>query len=68
MGLFSVEGTFLEIVFKNSLYSGVFAMAVGLILVLIVSLFTKKTLPRNIEAKFECYDEQVVTTRNDSLG
>ena len=68
MGLFSVEGTFLEIVFKNSLYSGVFAMAGGLILVPIVSLFTKKTLPRNIESKFECYDEQVVTTRNDSLG
>lgn len=68
MGLFSVQGTFLEIVFRNSLYSGVFAMVGSLILVPIVSLFTQKTLPRNIKAKFACYDEQVVTTKNDSLG
>ncbi|MEE1219454.1 MAG: sodium:solute symporter [Ruminococcus sp.] len=68
IGVFSVEGTFLEIVFKNSLQSGVFAMVGGLILVPIVSLFTQNTLPRNVKAKFECYDEKVVTTKNDSLG
>ena len=68
LGVFSVEGTFLELVFKNSLQSGVFAMVGGLILVPIVSLFTQKTLPRNIKAKFECYNEKVVTTKNDSLG
>ncbi len=58
----------LGFVFKNSLYSGVFAMLGGLILVPIVSLFTKKTMPRNIEAKFDCYNEKVVTSKKDSLG
>lgn len=68
MGLFSVEGTFFEFIFTNSLYSGVFAMIGGFILVPIVSLFTQKTLPRNIKAKFECYDAKVVTTKKGSLG
>lgn len=58
----------LNFVFTNSLYSGVFAMVGGLILVPIVSLFTKKTLPSNVEEKFSCYDVQVVTNMKDSLG
>lgn len=60
--------TILGFIFKNSLYSGVFAMVGGLLLVPIVSVLTKKTLPRNINAKFECYDEKVVTSKKDSLG
>ena len=55
-------------VFTNSLYSGVFAMVGGLIIVPIVSLFTKKTLPKNIEEKFDCYNATVVTNVKDSLG
>lgn len=43
-------------------------MAGGLILVPIVSLFTQKTLPSNVDDKFSCYDVQVVTNQNDSLG
>ncbi len=42
-------------IFTNSLYSGVFAMLGGLILVPIVSLLTKKTLPDGIDKKFACY-------------
>ena len=69
VGLISVKGIpVLEFVFTNSLYSGVFAMVGGLILVPIVSLFTQKTLPDNIEAKFSCYEKTVVTNQKISLG
>ncbi len=69
VGLISVKGVpVLEFVFTNSLYSGVFAMVGGLILVPIVSLFTQKTLPDNVEGKFSCYEETVVTNQKTSLG
>lgn len=68
VGWITIDGGILGFVFKNSLFSGVFAMVGGLILVPIVSLITKKTLPRNIEAKFECYNAQVITNKKDSLG
>ena len=45
----------LSFVFTNSLYSGVFAMVGGLVLVPIVSLLSQKTLPGNIDDKFACY-------------
>lgn len=69
VGWLSVKGIpVLSFVFTNSLYSGVFAMVGGLILVPIVSLLTQKTLPENIEEKFECYEQSVVTNKKDSLG
>ncbi len=69
MGLINVSGiSVLEVVFKTSLHSGVFAMLGGLIIVPIVSAFTKKTLPDNIEEKFECYEHTVVTNKKSSLG
>ena len=69
VGWLSVKGVpVLEFVFTNSLYSGVFAMVGGLILVPIVSLLTQKTLPDNIEDKFSCYEKTVVTNQKTSLG
>lgn len=69
VGLFSVaEIPVLNFVFANSLYSGVFAMLGGLILVPIVSLLSKKTLPANVNEKFSCYDVPVMTNKKDSLG
>ncbi len=69
VGWFSVADIpVLSFVFTNSLYSGVFAMLGGLILVPIVSLLTQKTLPSEVEGKFICYEEQVVTNKKDSLG
>ena len=58
----------LSFVFTNSLYSGVFAMVGGLILVPVVSLFTQNTLPEKVEQKFECYNQTVVAKKKDSLG
>jgi len=58
----------LAFVFKNSLYSGVFAMVGGLILVPLVSLFTQKTKPENVDAMFECYNATKTVEITDSLG
>ncbi len=58
----------LSFVFKNSLYSGVFAMVGGLILVPVVSLFTQKTAPKNVEEKFACYRRTATVEVTDSLG
>ncbi len=56
VGWLSVKGIpVLGFVFTNSLYSGVFAMVGGLVLVPIVSLLTQKTLPENVDEKFVCY-------------
>ncbi len=68
VGLVKITTPILSFVFTNSLYSGVFAMVGGLILVPIVSLLTQKTKPTNIDEKFNCYDAKVVTNKKDSLG
>lgn len=66
--LFTPTTPILSFVFTNSLYSGVFAMVGGLVLVPIISLLTQKTLPKNIKDKFSCYDVKVITSKKDSLG
>lgn len=69
LGLFKFsEGSVLAFVFTNSLYSGVFAMVGGLIIVPIVSLITQKTLPKNVDKMFECYDSTKTVGITDSLG
>lgn len=69
VGWLSVKGIpVLEFVFTNSLYSGVFAMLGGLVLMPIVSLLTPKTLPDGIDEKFSCYEKTVVTNQKVSLG
>ncbi len=68
IGIIHINGGVLGFIFKNSLYSGVFAMVGGLILVPVVSFLTQKTKPQNAEEKFSCYDVEVVTNKKDSLG
>ena len=62
------DGSFLSFVFTNSLYSGVFAMVGGLIIVPIVSLLTQKTLPKDADKMFECYNSTTTVEITDSLG
>ncbi len=47
----------LGFVFTNSLYSGVFAMVGGLVLVPLVSWLTQKTLPTDVNSKFTCFEK-----------
>ncbi len=69
VGIISVKKlAILDFVFTNSLYSGVFAMVGGLVLVPVISAFTQKTLPKNIEEKFSCFEDSVVTNKKTSLG
>lgn len=55
-------------VFKNSLYSGVFAMLGGLIFVPIISLLTQKASPKNTSAMFDCYSEHKTVDITKNLG
>ncbi len=55
-------------IFKNSLYSGVFAMLLGLIVVPVVSLLTQKTIPQNISEKFAGYDKTITVPAKEDLG
>lgn len=69
LGALDVSGSaVLSFVFKNSLYSGVFAMVGGLILVPIVSLLTRRSCPKNTEEAFACYNENLTVGITDNLG
>ncbi len=68
LGVIGRPGGFLGFVFTNSLYSGVFAMVGGLILVPIVSLFTPKQDAKEIDKIFSCYDKNVVVHATEALG
>ena len=69
LGWLDVSGNaVLAFVFKNSLYSGVFAMVGGLVLVPIVSLLSQKTKPKDVDKMFECYHKTKTVEVTDSLG
>ena len=67
LGVLPMPSGFLGFVFTNSLYSGVFAMVGGLILVPIVSLFTKKQDASEVNAIFSCYERKVLVNATDAL-
>lgn len=69
LGAISVAGNaFFGFIFKNSLYSGVFAMLGGLAIVPLVSAITQKTLPKNVDEMFNCYHSVRTVEVTDSLG
>ena len=69
MKAFSVaEIPVLNFIFKNSLYSGVFAMLLGLVVVPVVSLFTQKGKPENVDEMFECYNTEITVPVKTSLN
>lgn len=68
MGIISINGGILGLIFKNSLYSGAFAMVTGLILVPLVSLITPKMKKEAVVEIFTCYDKIVTTDIKKSLG
>ena len=69
LGVFSVAGSpLLGFVFRNSIYSGVFAMVGGMILVPVVSLLTAGRQPEDVDAMFACYDKTTSVEITDNLG
>ena len=53
--------------FASSIRSGVLAMVGGLVLVPLVSLFTKKQDSSRVNALFSCYEETVTVQKKESL-
>ena len=69
LGVFSAaDSPILSLIFRNSIFSGSFAMLGGLILVPIVSRLTQKSLPEGVEEKFSCYHENRTVEITDNLG
>lgn len=60
-------GSVLGYIFKSSINSGVIAMVGGLVIVPVISLFTKKQDGEALGKIFECYDETVTITKKSSL-
>lgn len=60
-------GPVLGYIFKSSINSGVIAMVGGLIIVPIVSLFTKKQKEEELNELFECYEEKTEATAKEHL-
>ena len=68
MKIFSVANVpVLNFVFQNSLYSGVCAMLLGLVIVPVVSLLTQKSKPENVEEMFVCYNTEITVPAKSSL-
>ena len=61
-------GPFFGYIFKSSINSGVVAMIGGLIIVPIVSLFTKKPDPAVVEDAFPSYEKTITVKVSESLG
>ncbi len=65
----SIAGSpLLSFVFKNSIYSGVFAMVGGLVIVPIVSLISQRSVPHDVDSMFACYDDKKAVGITDNLG
>jgi len=58
---------FMQFTTQNSIYSGAIAMMGGLVIVPIVSLISKKSVPADVDNMFECYDEKVTATKKHTL-
>ena len=67
VGGFTLPG-FFGLIFKNSLYSGVFAMLLSMIIVPTVSLFTPKCDKNKVEQIFNCYEKEVTVSVKEALG
>ncbi|MBO4468281.1 MAG: sodium:solute symporter [Clostridia bacterium] len=54
--------------FQSPVNAGAFCMLFGMILVPIVSIFTKAPEKEKVEEIFACYDQKVVVSAKDSIG
>ncbi|MCF0121526.1 MAG: sodium:solute symporter, partial [Oscillospiraceae bacterium] len=60
-------GVVLSYLFASSIRSGVLAMVGGLIIVPVVSMFTKKQDQKMIDEAFLCYEEKVSVAKKEAL-
>jgi len=55
-------------ILKSPINAGAFCMLAGLVLVPVVSLFTKKPDKEHVEQVFSCYNRMVTVSVTDSIG
>ena len=67
LGWIAMPGAFLQFIFRNSLYSGVFAMLTSLVLVPLISVCTK-SVPKKVDKMFDCYEVVRPVRVSTSLG
>ena len=60
-------GTVLSYLFASSVRSGVIAMVGGLIIVPVVSLFTRRQPIQEVNKVFACYEEKVSVAKKEAL-
>lgn len=53
---------------QSPINAGVFCMLAGLVIVPVVSLFTKPPKKEHVEEIFSCYDQKVVVSAKDAIG
>jgi len=51
----------------SSINAGMLAMLVGLVIVPVVSLLTRKTRPEHVDGMFVCYEKEVTVSVMSSL-
>ena len=56
------------VILQSPINAGAFCMIAGLILVPIVSVFTKAPDKQLVDDIFSCYDRKVVVTAKDAIG
>ena len=53
---------------QSPINAGVFCMLAGLVIVPVVSLFTKPPRQEHIQHVFSCYDKKVIVSAADAIG
>lgn len=61
-------GQYFPALIRSPINAGAFCMLAGLIIVPVVSLFTKAPNKEHTDAVFSCYDKKVVVSAKDSIG
>ena len=63
-----VVKSWFPLILQSPINCGVFCMVAGLVIVPIVSLFTKAPEKEHIEQVFSCYDKKVVVSAKEAIG
>ena len=67
VGKYQFANPVLRYFFNSAINAGMLAMLFGLVLVPVVSLFTRKTEPQGVEEMFSCYNRTVTVSLKGSL-
>ena len=61
-------GSLFPVVLQSSINCGAFCMLAGLVIVPVVSLFTRKPEKQLVDDAFSCYEQRVLVRQREALG